>query len=728
VRFTRSNRKTSSAASTSRSIGGNQSTAIYGGSNSTYGSGSYYGMSSLSSRYYAEYRFTSVAAELNSKFGKVQNTLRGTYSYQDQPRSNEYGDQPIIELVMNDGQDHYPTWAMTGDVFTMGNLSQTKNLVLTDEVNLTLGKHNLFGGLQYEHNNAVNGYAQAAAGYYAYEVTAAEAASGDWASVFARSPRVFGITYGNNDAHSMFQAKMSTNQWSLYLQDNMDLTTNFKLSAGVRFELPTYPDLKDNYNADYYAIKFGNNQYRTDNTPDASISFSPRIGFNWDLTGERKYVLRGGTGLFVGRMPFVWLVSAVGNSGMGQTTYVATTANGKTMPSFTMNQSDMLSQINATSATSTPSAPTILSEDLRMPKTWKASLAFDAKLPGDIDFTLEGIYNKDLNPVVVSNKNVYWDGKSTIDLGNGDVRHKMSTYNSGYQAYVLENAGKAAYYYSISAQLRKSFAFGLDLSASYTHSQAKSYSEGIGDQVTSAYYNYRNSINAVNDNETGYATYVAPNRVLVAASYKIKGCKKNSSTFSLIYDGSENGYLGSYSYSRFSYIFSSVVNNDYSAPGNLIFIPASREALNSWDFKEGTVTIDGQKTTYTADMQRDDFWAYINQDSYLKNHKGEYAERGGAKMPWHHQLDFKFVQDYKFRVGSTEHGLQFAVDIENLPNMIKSSWGNYKQITGNTLLSYSNGQYTYNTVNGGRHLKTYQNYSGVASTYKVMFSVRYTFN
>jgi hypothetical protein len=196
----------------------------------------------------------------------------------------------------------------------------------------------------------------------------------------------------------------------------------------------------------------------------------------------------------------------------------------------------------------------------------------------------------------------------------------------------------------------------------------------------------------------------------------------------LIYDGSENGYLGSYSYSRFSYIFSSVVNNDYSAPGNLIFIPASREALNSWDFKEGTVTIDGQKTTYTADMQRDDFWAYINQDSYLKNHKGEYAERGGAKMPWHHQLDFKFVQDYKFRVGSTEHGLQFAVDIENLPNMIKSSWGNYKQITGNTLLSYSNGQYTYNTVNGGRHLKTYQNYSGVASTYKVMFSVRYTFN
>ena len=151
---------------------------------------------------------------------------------------------------------------------------------------------------------------------------------------------------------------------------------------------------------------------------------------------------------------------------MGQTTYLATTANGKTMPTFTMSQSDMLTQINATSSTSIPNNPTILSEDLRMPKTWKSSLAIDVKLPLGFDFTLEGIYNKDLNPVVVSNANVYWNGTSTVDLGHGDVRQKMSTYNS-QNAYVLENAGSKAYYMSLSAQLRKSFDFGLDLSASH---------------------------------------------------------------------------------------------------------------------------------------------------------------------------------------------------------------------------------------------------------------------
>ena len=726
VRFTKSNRKSSSPASTSRSVPSNRSNDIYGGSQNDYGSNTNYGMSSLSSRYYAEYKFTSIAAELNSKFGKINNTLRGTYSFQDQPRSTEYNDAaPVVEIVMNDGQEHFPSWALTGDIFTYGNLAQTKTTVITDEMNVTLGKHNLFAGLQFEHNFAANGYAQAAAGYYTFEATPEEAAAGDWASVFGRGPRTFGITYGNNAAHSMFTSEMSTNQWSLYIQDNISWSERFRMSIGARFELPSYPSLKDNYNDDYYKLDFGGRHFRTDNVPNSSVSFSPRIGFNYDLTGDRKYILRGGTGLFVGRMPFVWLVSAVGNSGMGQTSYWAVQSKGDKVPSFTMSQEDMLKQIGATSSTSIPSSPTILSEDLRMPKTWKASLAFDAKLPYDIDFTVEGIYNWDLNPVVVSNANVYWDGTSTIDLGHGDIRHKMSTYQK-QSAYLLENAGSKAYYASLSFQLHKSFDFGLDLNASYTLSKAKSYTEGIGDQVSSAYNNYRNSIQAVNDNETGYATYVAPNRLLVSASYKLQESKNSSSTFSLVWDAYQYGYLGNYSYSRYSYIFTSNVNNDPSAPGNLIYVPASRQELNNWDFKEGNVG--GE--TYTADMQRDDFWTFIQQDDYLKDHTGQYAERGGAKMPWHHQLDFRYMRDMSFKVGKTKHALQLGLDIENLLNFFCKDWGLYKQITGNNLLTYDtkNNQYQYNLVNGSRHTSTTQNYESTASTYRIMFTIRYLFN
>ena len=328
--------------------------------------------------------------------------------------------------------------------------------------------------------------------------------------------------------------------------------------------------------------------------------------------------------------------------------------------------------------------------------------------------------------MVVSNRDIYWDGTSTIDLGHGDVRHKMAYYDANYSAYVLENAGGKAYYMSLSAQLRKSFDFGLDLSASYTLSKAKTYTDGIGNQVSSAYNNYRNSVNAVNDNEMGYATYVAPNRLLISASYRLKEGKNATSRFSLVYDGYQYGYLNDYSFSRYSYIFSSNVNSDALAPANLIYVPASRQELDSWNFAESTYGTD--KKVYTADMQRDDFWAYIQQDDYLKDRTGKYAERGGAKMPWHHQIDFKFQQDLLFDVGKTKHTLQLGVDILNLPNFLCKKWGLYKQVTETSLLSYSKGLYTYNTVNGERHLKTFQDMLSPVSTYQFMFTIRYLFN
>ena len=753
IRFTKSNRKESNPASASRSIGSNRTSIIYGGNQNSYGDNTDYGMSALSSRYMTEFRFTSVAAELNSKFGKLHNTLRATYSYQDQPRSNEYGvDVPVVEIVMNDGQDHYPYWALTGDLFTYGNVAKTKTTVITDEVNILLGKHNLFGGIQYEHDWAANGYAQAGAGYYAFQATPEQVAAGDWASVFTKeNTRLFGITFGNNADHSQFVSKMSTNQWSLYFQDNMSLSDRFRLSLGLRFELPSYPSLKDNFNQGYYNIDFSNHKYnpelfeeqhfRTDNVPKASVSVSPRVGFNWDITGERNIILRGGSGLFIGRLPFVWLISAVGNSGMGQTSYIASQTKG-TIPTFTTSQQDMLQQISAPSKISVPSSATILSDDLRMPKTWKTSLAVDAKLPGDIDLTVEAIYNKDINPVVVSNRDFYWDyekdenGRAIlhdgmlkhlyVDLGHGDMRRQMSYYDAGSSAYVLENAGGKAYYMSLSAQLRKKFDFGLDLSASYTLSKAKTYTDGIGNQVASAYNNYRNSVNAVNDNELGYATYVAPNRLLISASYTLKESKNNSSRFSLVYDGYQYGFLTEYAFSRYSYIFSTNVNSDALAPANLIYVPASRQELDSWDFAESTYGADHK--VYTADMQRDDFWAYIQQDDYLKNRTGKYAERGGAKMPWHHQIDFKFEHDMSLNVGKTKHTLQLGVDILNLPNFLNKKWGLFKQVTETSLLSYNKGKYTYNTVNGERHLSTYSDFLGLQSTYQIMFTIRYLFN
>lgn len=333
-------------------------------------------------------------------------------------------------------------------------------------------------------------------------------------------------------------------------------------------------------------LDFGGTHYSTDQLPDAKLSVSPRIGFNWDLTGERKYVLRGGTGLFVGRLPFVWLVSAVGNSNVGQTQYFYNKADANTkQPDFHTNVDDILKDLYNGNFTPNkvvaPQSPTIIDTNLKMPSTWKTSLAFDMKLPGDIDFTVEGIYSRDYNPVVVSNTG-YKPSESTVTLAPGDVRNTYTMYSDAtwtnkYQnVYLLENWKKGAYYYSISAQLRKNFDFGLDVSFAYTHSKARSYSDGIGDQVTSAYKTNTYSVNGINEHELGYGTYVAPDRVLATIGYRKEYGKHFATSVSLLYEGMQMGFAGSYSYSRYSYTFGGNVVGDYGA-NNLLYVPATRE-------------------------------------------------------------------------------------------------------------------------------------------------------
>ena len=728
-RFSKSHDKDSSNPSSSTSPfkdsviypGGVDATKGKGQSGRTSNAGLYF----ESARYYQERNFTSFAAEWNSKWGGVNNVLRATYSYQDEPRTYVGGLFPTVDILKNGS--YYMGFGP--DPFTEGNLRQVKTFVATDEATWSMGIQNFTAGLQFETNKATNGFGAASAGYYVFE------SMDDFMN--GKAPRSYGVTFPM-DGSSQFQATMKYNQFSAYVQDQVNFSDRFRLTAGLRFELPIYPELENNYNKAFAALKYKDNagnehSYSTDQLPDAPLTVSPRVGFNWDILGNHKLVLRGGTGYFVGRLPFVWLVSAVSNAGCGQYTYYYNTPSDKSanylMDKFYASREEQLKvlqqqglAVNREDAAA-PSSPTIIDKDLKMNATWKTSLALDAKLPYDVDFSLEGIYSREFNPATVINLSRYWDGK-TVKLAPGDERHYFSQSNKN-NPYMITNAGHKAYYYSITASLAKKFAFGLNLSASYTYSKAKSYGDGIGDQVSSAYYNNRYSVNGNNDMELGYGTYVAPNRLLISASYKKDYGKNFGSEVGLIYEGMNMGYADGYSCTRYTYQLTSNVVGDYGSNG-LVYIPASREALNEWNFKDNG--------SYTAEQQKDDFWAYINQDDYLKNHKGEYAERGGAVMPWHHQLDFKFNQNFYLNVAGQKNTLQFGVDIKNLANLLNNSWGLYKTVNNTKLLNYTAGkngaQGSFQFQKNGKDVlsKTYTNYTSFNSTYSIQFSIRYIFN
>lgn len=691
------------------------------------GRSSRYGMYFENSRYYQERNFSSVASEWNSRLagGKMNNMLRFSYSYQDEPRSYDGGAFPTVD-ILKDGA----VYASFGtEIFTEGNLRETSTFNVTDEFNWNLGIHKLTGGLQYEHTKALNGYMPAGSGYYVFS---------SWDDfVNNNKPSAFAITHANSADLTPFNAELKFQQFSAYLQDEMSLSENFKLSAGLRFELPMYPSLKNNYNEEFAQLDFGGKHYSTDQLPSAKLSVSPRVGFNWDLTGERKYVLRGGTGIFVGRLPFVWLVSTVGNANVGQMQYYYDEAGTGAQPNFHTNVKDIVTDLyggNFQPQMPAPLSPTIIDRDLKMPSTWKTSLAFDTRLPGDIDFTLEGIYNRDMNPAVVSNYG-YKPSESTIELAPDDTRKYYTRYsdatwrNKSQNVYLIENGKNGGYYYSLSAQLRKSFNFGLDLTFAYTHSKARSYSDGIGDQVISAYKTNTYSVNGINEHELGYGTYVAPDRVIATIGYKKEYAKHFATSVSLLYEGMQMGYAGGYSYARYSYTFSGNVVGDNGA-NNLLYIPASREALDAWKFKEIVANPAKGVVAYSAKNQKDDFWAYINQDDYLKDRKGKYAERGGAIMPWHHQFDFKLNQDFYVKVGGRRNTLQLGVDIKNVGNLLNSNWGIFKQVNNPSLLAYDGEtkEFSMNKNYGKVLTETYSDNQSLSSTYSVQFSVRYIFH
>jgi hypothetical protein len=325
------------------------------------------------------------------------------------------------------------------------------------------------------------------------------------------------------------------NQASLYAQDEMEFSQYFKLTAGLRLEMPIVSFQNNNLNKEFASIAANNPNssfagLSTEDLPGLTVNISPRLGFNWDVTKNRNVVLRGGTGLFTGRIPNVWLVSAAGNANVLQYQYIANLQTGQPVFPFATDRSEIINSIYAGNAfhqqdLAAPTGTTILAKDLRMPTSWKTSMAVDAKLPFGIKGTLEGIYSYNFNEVVASTLGYTSDGKVQLP-GEPEERtvyareNILNSANGKMGGYYLHNAKNLhGQYYSITAQLSKNFIWGLDLMAAYTRSFSMSATDGVGDQV----YNIAQISNRNGDNspELGYSYYVTPNRIIASAGYTI---------------------------------------------------------------------------------------------------------------------------------------------------------------------------------------------------------------
>ena len=673
----------------------------------TYGRTSDYAMYFESQRYFQEQNFTSVAAELNSRISDTMDTMfRVTWSHQNEPRSYVGDPFPTVDILEDYNGTKAVLTSFGPDPFTYGNLRDVQTIVATDEFSLTTGIHNVVMGLQFEYDNTKNGYMQGGLGYYVYN---------SWEDFKAGGkPAAFAITHSNRDDLAQVYPSFDYMQYSWYAQDEITFSDNFKLTAGLRFELPVYPNIPNNENKEYLTLAAGNNSLHGTSTadmPKARPNVSPRIGFNWDVLRDRSLVVRGGSGLYTGRIPFVWIVSAAGNSNNLQAQYIDSNGTGANTPNFHANLNDILKDIYGgtfkAQDLAAPTAATIMDKDLVLPTTWKSSLALDARLPFGIKGTLEGIFNYDVETVQATRLGYKEDTQrlpgEPKDRSKWSSEGVKNSQGSAVAPYYLTNSDKHGYYYSVTAQLQKDFHFGLSLMAAYTRSASKGIQEGYGDQVSSLFNGGNYSVNGSNHQALGNSAFVSPNRLIANLSYRLQEGKNFATTFGLFYEGFNLCYIGGYSYSRRSYVMDNVTGEGGSA--NLIWIPTDSQ-LSQMPFKD--------------DENRAAFKSFIESDKYLSAHRGEYSIRGAVAAPWLHRFNLKVAQDFVLNIANRPTTLQIGVDVLNVANLLNSNWGLVTRYDRDNILSYKNGVYTFTAP-------TSVKYKSTANTWQALFSARLFF-
>ena len=641
-------------------------TSMDGGTRMAGARMSQYSMSFANSMYSMENIVHSWSLDLNSRLTEnLSNQFLATISKLDDIRGTNSSEFPFIDIT-KDGDNYM---ALGYELFTWNNAVHNTIWNIKDDVTYYMGAHKIMAGITFEHQMADNQYMRNGSGYYRYNLTDDMYVGGvlDPAQLFNSTPEIFCLTYGY-DGETKPAARVQFNRPGIYAQDEWNVNDKFKLTYGLRVDGLFFNNSDLMTNNAILALDYDGRHIDTGKWPKNSITFSPRVGFTYDVFGDKSLKVRGGTGLFSGRLPLVFFTNMPTNGGLVQYQAQINAANAKkkgfTMDEFAggpmTNVSDMLNKLQALGYPTTvspddgtvPSAVNGVDPDFKMPQVWKTSLAVDYQLPVNFPFTasVEGIFNKTLNGVSISDWSIPNVGGFARLNGVDNRPLYPAGYRTGTKAFVLENTSRG-YGWSATVELKAQPADWISLMAAYTHTVSKEVTGMPGSAAESA-FTYVPTVEGPNNIKLHNSQYVTPDRLIASATIHDK-CGNH---YNLVYEAWRGGY-------NYSYMMQNDMNGDgynYDA----LYIPTDGEVgVGSGEFR--FVSQD--------DMQR--FMDYVHNDGYLKKHQGEYAEPYSVYSPWVHRIDFGYKHDFKLNIGQTKHTLQLTFDMKNVLNFFDSSWG-----------------------------------------------------
>ena len=641
----------------------------------------------FNSGYKINNKINSGLVELKSLFGnKYSNRAQVGYTVFDDSRDPFSTPFPVININNNDAI----RYIVAGhEPFSIHNLLNQKVFQFTDNFDIYVGAHTVTVGTSFEKFSFDNSFnlntygGTFGPGFNSVADFLTEVNSG----AFDDDVQAAEDAFDNMNANDTWAlAETNVGQWGLYAQDKWLVNNKLTLTIGVRMDKPLYFDTSDKIkenidparNCCYdpsinYFDENGNSVlFDSKDLPEGKPLISPRIGFNYDVQGNKKTVVRGGSGLFTGRFPFVWIGNQVANPNW-----------------FFYNMT---------------------AQDFKFPQVWRTNLGFDKAFGEGWTASADLIYTKDINAMMVRNYGIKPPSGTLSGVDNRPIylsadRTTQPVFAPGNNAYVFTNTDLGRTF-NLTLEVKRNWSNGLYTTLAYNYLDAQDASS-IEAEISSDAYDRNPAFGHVNKAVLAPSIYGNKHRFVGTANKTFTyGGGNHSTTLSLFYEFAKGG--------RFSYTYSGDINNDGSGLNDLIYVPTSTE-ISSMAFT-GTVA--------EQNAQRTALESYIKQDDYLSEQRGGYAEKYAQMNPWYSRFDFRLLQDLKLKNGNS---IQVSLDILNIGNFINSNWG-VRQFPTNSQpigVSVSSGTPTYSFDPNLKN--TFTNDASLQSRWQMQFGLRYTF-
>ena len=613
----------------------------------------------------------SSSLELNSRFNDVvsNNFVVGYTSVVDD--RNPFGNPfPNVEIVDGSGRIF-----LGSEPFSTANLLEQDILTVTNNLEINKGKHTITIGTHNEFSSAKNVFFGRNFGYYRFSTLNS--------FLNNQAPNRFRLGYslvGGDGDNSQGAAEFDVMQFGGYVQDEVRVEDNFKLTFGVRADIPVWDSYITNQDFNNRTIPLLENAGKdlqgaeVGRRINTQVMLSPRIGFNYDVNGDKITQIRGGLGVFTSRLPLVWPGGAYNNNGVTQGAIDINGATNPLMPLFDPNTSVQSQLVNQNGANlgplpGNPGAPgqfggniDLFARDFRLPQVFKASLAIDRKLPYGILFSADVTYNDNMSAVTYENLNIQ---EPTTFLAGADNRPRYNANNridNTYQGIYLASNTSEGKAWNTSYTLSKTFVSDkFDVYVQGTHAYGES--TVLFDATSSQNSSQWNNIETVNgSNRIGglsRSDFDQGHRILGITSLTVKWNENLKTKLGLYYEGAQGN--------PFSYVYNDNGNllRDTFSESALIYVPATRTDIVLVDTPGGL----------TADQQWEALNNYIEGNDYLRSRRGNYAERNGDRLNWSHIVDLKFAQEFNVNFGKNKHSFELTADIFNFTNLLNKDWG-----------------------------------------------------